>query len=203
MRVSNLLLASLLSGLGLLASCRTDYTDLPTFSKERHLLQMVVEVPAGTNHEQRYSPATHSFQPLQQAGVERMVEFLPFPGNYGFIPGTRVATAGVNIAADQPLPVLVLAESEAAGTVTEVLPLAMLLLDIDGTLEQIVVAVPARPGQRILPDVTDWATLRRRYPAVRQSLGLWFQHRNLPKPVRIAGWKDEKYAEQQIRAQMQ
>ena len=61
----------------------------------------------------------------------------------------------------------------------------------------------ARPGQRILPDITDWATLTRRYPAVRQSLGLWFQHRNSPKPVRIAGWKDEKYAEQQIRAQMQ
>lgn len=203
MRIPHLLLASLCSGLGLLASCRTDFADLPTFSKERRLLQAVIEIPAGTNHEQRYNPTTHDFQPLQQAGVERIVEFLPFPGNYGFIPGTRVAAAGVNTAIDQPMPVLVLAESEPAGTVTEVLPLAMLLLDIDGTLEQVVIAVPARPGQRILPDVTDWATLTRRYPAVRQALGLWFQHRNSPRPVRIAGWKNEQYAEQQIRAQMQ
>lgn len=203
MRASHLLRTSLFSGLGLLMGCRTDYADLPTFSKERHLLQVVVEVPAGTNHEQRYNPPTHSFQPLQQAGVERVVEFLPFPGNYGFIPGTRVAAGGVNTLPDQPLPALILAESEPAGTVTEVLPLAMLLLDIDGTLEQVVIAVPARPGQRILPDVTDWATLTRRYPAVRQSLSLWFQHRNSPRPVRIAGWKDEKYADQQIRAQLQ
>jgi inorganic pyrophosphatase len=203
MRASGLVLRFFLGGLGLLASCRTDYAELPTFSKERKLLQVVVEVPAGTNHEQRYNPAEHTFQPVQQAGVEQVVEFLPFPGNYGFIPGTRALSTLPGTPPNQPLPALVLSESQPAGTILEVVPLGAVLLDVDGILEQVILAVPARPGQRILPDVTDWATLTRRYPAVRRALGLWFQNRNTPTPVHIAGWKDEKFAEQQIKAQMQ
>ncbi|QJX45880.1 inorganic diphosphatase [Hymenobacter taeanensis] len=202
MRASGLIFGVLVSSLGLVAGCRTDYADLPTYSKERRLLQVVVEVPAGTNHEQYYDPAAHEFKPSQQAGIERVVEFLPFPGNYGFIPGTR-ASASASVLAEQPLQALVLAESEPAGTILEVIPIGVVLLDVDGTMEQTILAVPARPGQRILPDVADWATLMRRYPAVRQALGLWFQHRNPSDAVRIAGWKDEKYAEQQIKAQLQ
>ncbi|WP_210116223.1 inorganic diphosphatase [Hymenobacter fodinae] len=175
---------------------------MPPYSKERRLLQVVVEIPAGTNHEQHYDPATHEFVPTQQAGVERVVEFLPFPGNYGFVPGTR-STTQANSTSVQPVQALVLAESAPAGTILEVVPIGVVLLDVDGALEQTILAVPARPAQRILPDVTDWATLQRRYPAVRQALGLWFQHRNPSAATRIAGWKDEKYAEQQIKAQLQ
>jgi inorganic pyrophosphatase len=202
MRASSTLLGVLFGGIGLVTGCQTDYADLPTYSKERRLLQVVVEIPAGTNHEQHYDPATHKFVPTQKAGVERVVEFLPFPGNYGFIPGTR-STAQAATAAAQPVQALVLAESEPAGTILEVVPIGVVLLDIDGALEQTIIAVPARPAQRILPDVTDWATLQRRYPAVRQALGLWFQHRTPSTAVRIAGWKDEKFAEQQIKAQLQ
>ncbi|TGD79021.1 inorganic diphosphatase [Hymenobacter wooponensis] len=201
MRASGLVIGFLLGGLGLLVSCQTDYADLPTYSKERRLLQVVVETPAGTNHEQHFDPETHKFQPMRQAGVERVVEFLPFPGNYGFIPGTRSAEASASTF--QPLQALVLAETQPAGTILEVMPIGLVLLDVDGALEQVILAVPARPGQRILPDVTDWTTLQRRYPAVRQALGVWFQHRSPSNAVRIAGWKDEKFAEQQIKAQLQ
>lgn len=185
----------------LLAGCQTNYADLPTYSAERHLLQVVVEMPAGTNQEQRYNPEAHQFEPVRQAGASQAVEFLPVPGNLGFIPGTR--TSAVISAAPHPVPALVLAESQPAGTVQEVLPVALLLLDVGGSLEQVVLAVPARPAQRILPDATDWATLNRRYPGVRQSLSLWFQHRGRPGETRIAGWKDEKAAEQFVRRWLQ
>ncbi|MCC2546934.1 inorganic diphosphatase [Hymenobacter sp. BT175] len=181
-----------------LPACKPKLTELPTFSTERKLLQMVVEIPAGTNHEQLYDPATGEFRRVQRAGTDRQVEFLPFPGNYGFVPGTHSAAVP-----SRPLPILLLAETQPAGTVVEVLPVGLLLLDNAGMLEQVVLAVPARPSQRILPDITTWAELLKQYPSVKESLRIWFQHRGNDGEVRVMGWKDEKAAEQQVRVAMQ
>ncbi|WP_019948548.1 inorganic diphosphatase [Hymenobacter aerophilus] len=183
----------------LLAGCEPRYADLPTFSAERKLLQLVVETPAGTNREQRYNPATNAFEPRRLAGLAAVVEFLPAPGNLGFVAGTSSpATAqGQPVA---PLPALLLAESQPTGTVLEVLPIALLTLDINGQLRPLVVAVPARPSQRILPEATDWASLRRVYPGVQPFVELWFRHR--APNTRIVGWKDEKAASQLIRQWM-
>ncbi|SES94390.1 inorganic diphosphatase [Hymenobacter actinosclerus] len=184
----------------LLAGCGPRYADLPTFSAERKLLQVVVETPAGTNHEQRYNPATDAFEPRRLAGLAAIVEFLPAPGNLGFVPGTRPPEAAQG-QPGQPLPALLLAESQPAGTVLEVLPIALLTLDINGLLRPLVVVVPARPSQRILPQATDWTSLRQAYPGVRPFLELWF--RNRAPNTRIVGWKDEKAASQLVRQWMQ
>lgn len=187
----------LLSAALLVAACRPDYADLPTFSVERKLLQVVVEVPAGTNHMQRYDPATRAFRPVRRAGLDHVVEFLPCPGNQGFVPGTAVG--------DPPgaLQALVLAETQPAGTVVEVVPVGLLALDDNGTLANVVLAVPARPSQRILPNITTWQDLTTRYPGAREVLRQWFQHQGRPGEVRIVGWKDEKAAEQHVRSAMQ
>lgn len=189
------------SGLGV-AGCHTDYAQLPTFSAERRLLQAVVEIPAGTNHEQVYDVPTKQFRRIQRAGQDRQVEFLPYPGNFGFVPGTRTAPVP-GFPGGRPLGVLILAESQPQGTVVEVLPVGMLLLDNVGQLESVVLAIPARPSQQILPETTTWAGFTRHYPAAKEILRLWFQHRGGPGEVRVVGWKDEKFAQQQIRAAMQ
>ncbi|WP_170172484.1 inorganic diphosphatase [Hymenobacter rigui] len=200
MRASALLLPGLLLT-HLLSSCHTNYAELPTFSAERKLLQVVVEMPAGTNHEQQYNPATHAFERHHEAGTEEVIEFLPVPGNMGFVPGTRVAT-GIG-SAEAPLTALVLAETQPEGTILEVTPIALLTLDVKGALQTVLLAVPARPAQRTLPDATDWATLNQHYPGVRPSLSLWFQHRYRPAETRIVGWKNEKEAEKYVRSRMQ
>ncbi len=193
------LLVSLLLGGGLLAGCGTRYADLPTFSADHQLLQLVVEMPAGSNHELRYNPATNDFEPRRLAGLEAVVEFLPAPGNLGFVPGTSGAAVPGGPAS--PLPALLLAENQPAGTVIEALPVALLTLDVNGQLQPVVVAVPARPGQRILPRATNWANLNRYYPNVRPFLNLWFRHR--APNTRIVGWKDEQAASQEVRRWMQ
>lgn len=200
MRIPALLLACPLLT-GALGGCRADLADLPTYSAERKLLQVVVEMPAGTNRILRYNPATQEFEPRQQAGSDDVIEFLPVPGNLGFVPATQVPAVAAG--ATQPLPALVLAEAQPAGTVLEVTPVALLTLDINGALQPVLLAVPARPAQRTLPEATDWATLNQRYPGLRSSLSLWFQHRTRPTETRIVGWKDEKEAEKYVRAHMQ
>ncbi|MCB2378085.1 inorganic diphosphatase [Hymenobacter sp. BT635] len=179
-----------------LSSCQTDYAHLPTFSPERKLLQMVVEVPAGTNHAQRYDPGQKAFLPVRRAGLDHIVEFLPCPGNQGFIPGTRSEATGA------PLQALVLAETQTQGTVVEILPVAVLTLDDNGTLQQVIVAVPARPSQQILPGVTSWKSLTRQYPSARDMVGQWFQHQGRLGEVRLVGWKDELAADKQVHLAM-
>jgi inorganic pyrophosphatase len=185
-----------------LANCQPDYANLPTFSKERNLLQAVVEVPAGTNHERLYDPTSKQIRNRQRAGTDYVVEFLPYPGNFGFIPGTFTKPSR-EFPAGRPLPILILAESEPSGTLVEVLPMGMVVLEAAGVLEKIVIAVPARPSQQILPEATTWATLVQHYPAVQESLRLWFLHRSQSDDVHVVGWKDEQVAERQVRASMQ
>ena len=194
MRGARRLLGSLIISLSIV-SCQTDYAELPTFSAERKLLQTVIEIPAGTNLERRYDPATLEFVPQKRAGKDRILEFLPYPGNYGFVPGTSTTAGG-------PLHALVLAESQPVGTVLEVLPIGLLLLDNAGALERVVLAVPARPSQQILPGTSTWADFTRRHPAAQQILRLWFQQRGAPGTIRIMGWKDEQAALDYVRSVM-
>jgi inorganic pyrophosphatase len=193
-----LALAALATATLALSGCQTHYEDLPTFSQERRLLQVVVEMPAGTNHAQRYDATQHQFVPERRAGLDHVVEFLPCPGNSGFIPGTAGAPPSA-----RPLAALVLAETQPAGTVLEVLPIGLVTLDDNGLLRPIVLAVPARPSQQILPAVVTWQDLTTRYPGAREVLRQWFQHQGRPGEVRIVSWKDEKAAEQQVRKAMQ
>ncbi|MBC6696749.1 inorganic diphosphatase [Hymenobacter puniceus] len=199
MRLSPLLILAALAA-AMLAStgCQTQYEDLPTFSQERKLLQVVVEMPAGTNRAQRYDATEHKFVPGRRAGLDHVVEFLPCPGNSGFIPGTTSSQA-----LNQPLTALVLSEAQPAGTVLEVLPIGLVTLDDNGLLRPIVLTVPARPSQQILPAVSTWHDLTSRYPGAREVLRQWFQHQGRAGEVRIVSWKDEKAAEQQVRNAMQ
>jgi inorganic pyrophosphatase len=79
----------------------------------------------------------------------------------------------------------------------------MVVLEEAGVLEKIIVAVPARPSQQILPGAISWVSLMQHYPAVQESLRLWFLHRSQADVVHIVGWKDEQAAERQVRASMQ
>ncbi|WP_254846549.1 inorganic diphosphatase [Hymenobacter sp. CRA2] len=154
-------------------------------------------MPAGTNRLVRYNAAQNTFQPEQRAGVDRMVSFLPTPANLGFVPATHLP-ASPRHPEGQRQPALVLAESQPAGTVLEVIPIGLLLLDRAGEMESVLVTVPARPSQRILP-VTTWHELLSQYPTAREVLRLWFQRSGEPGEVRVVGWRDERAAEKQIR----
>jgi inorganic pyrophosphatase len=181
----------------LLGACQTRYDELPTYSQERQLLQVVVETPAGTNHELQYSAADNSFVPVKHAGTEHVVGFLPYPANTGFIPATHLPATPKH-PKGRPQPALVLAESMPSGTVLEVLPIGLLMLDNAGEIEFVVVTVPARPSQRVLP-VTTWQELTTQHPAARDILRLWYQHSAPAGQVRVAGWRDEHAAEHQVR----
>ena len=178
-----------------ITACKTDYENLPAFTNKK-FVQAVIEIPAGTNQLIKYEPKSQEFRNISGQSIR----FLPYPGNYGFIPSTK--TPGEKAGDEQALDILVLSENQPTGTVLEVLPLGILLLERDGLPDPKVIAVPAKPTQQII-DATDYATFNRKYPEIKEIITHWFAHANPGQKVRILGWKNEHYTEEHIRRRMQ
>ncbi|GAB3201752.1 inorganic pyrophosphatase [Pontibacter aydingkolensis] len=190
----SLLYPLLLCTIALLTSCKTDYANLPTYTGSRQL-QAVIEVPAGNNLQLKYDRQAQEFVSVKHAGGDRIVEFLPYPSNYGFIPSTEVGKDG------DGLPILVLAQRMETGTVTEVLPLGILQLETDGEIQPIVIAVPARPRERII-SATTLATFSQAYPAAQVILKEWFVNQDKTANTKFVAWRDERFADKEIQRWM-
>lgn len=179
----------------LLYSCHTDYATLPTYSGARQL-QAVIETPAGSSQSVTYDVATKAFVNEKLAGKDRVLQFLPYPGNYGFIPSTEVGANG------RGLSTIVLAERSESGTVMEILPIATIMLEKPtGDLYPVIISVPARPSEQTIK-ATNFKSLSIEYPAVKQILQQWFIHHTYPNQLKFVGWKDEKFAEKEIQRWM-
>ena len=173
-----------------LASCKTDYTNLPTYTGSKQL-QAVIEVPAGSSKPTKYNPQTQEFENVKLAGKDKVVEFLPYPANYGFIPSTEIDKDGSG------LPILVLTGSLAPGTVMEVLPIAVLQLETAGEVNPIVVAVPARPSERTV-NASSLAALTQKYPAAKAIIQQWFVNQDRTQNTKLVAWRDERFADKEI-----
>ncbi|MHC2992792.1 inorganic pyrophosphatase [Pontibacter sp. HJ8] len=184
----------LLLQLLLLTGCQTDFTALPTYTPRKQL-QAVIEVPAGDATKLRYNRQTKAFEADKQAGQDRIINFLPYPANFGFIPSTETNAQA------KPLEIVVLSGRVETGTVMEVIAIGVLQLETDGELDHKIVAVPARPSERTI-DATDFGSLSTRYPAAKEILQQWFVHQNPTAKSRFVGWRNEHFADQEIQRWM-
>jgi inorganic pyrophosphatase len=175
----------------LLMGCKKNLRELPAFTETKHW-QAVVVTPAGSTLPQVYDAQEKAFVPELEAGQPRKLEFLPYPGNEGFIPSTLVDSVQGRPAA--PLPVLVLCNTKEAGTVLEILPVGVLILERDGELYHLLVSVPARPSEQTISP-NSYSDFSARYPAVKNILEQWYLSENPRQPTRLMGWKDEQFAE--------
>lgn len=193
MRVLLLLTLLLLS----LLSCRQDKTpdptEVPAFQGE--YLQAVIEIPAGTNHKIEYDYASGEFLNDQLDGKDRVIDFLPYPGNYGFIPSTLMEEerGGDGDALD----VLVIGESVPTGTVLDVIPIGALMLRDRNEIDTKLIAVPADPTKRVIK-AQDFMSFALHYDAARRIIEDWFQNYKGAAGVEILRWEDEHYAQREV-----
>lgn len=110
------------------------------------VLRAVIEIPAGTTDKRQYEPATNTFPIDLRNGQPRRIAFLPYPANYGFIPGTRMDKdqGGDGDAVD----VFVLCTALPTGTVIEVEPIGVIELLDAGERDDKVIALSMDPALR-------------------------------------------------------
>ncbi|MCB0628274.1 MAG: inorganic diphosphatase [Saprospiraceae bacterium] len=157
--------------------------------------QVVVEIPAGTNKKIEFQKDSKKFEAELIDGKERMVHFLPYPGNYGFIPSTLMDEKQGGDG--DPLDVLLIAESLPTGSIVEAIPIGTLRLEDRGELDTKIIAVPLDSSLRVFP-ASDFQDLLMEYDPAKRIIEEWFLYYKGYGQTRLIGWEDEKYAWREI-----
>ncbi|PHN02648.1 inorganic diphosphatase [Flavilitoribacter nigricans] len=157
--------------------------------------QVVVEIPAGTNKKLEFQKDDKEFRAELIDGKERMIHFLPYPGNYGFIPSTLMeASRGGD---GDPLDVLLVCESLPTGSVVEALPIGTLKLSDRGEIDTKIIAVPLDSSLRVFP-AANFQDLLLEYDPARRIIEEWFLYYKGYGVTELIGWEDEQYAWREI-----
>ena len=182
----------------LISSCQissnNDVQQLPVFAPDG--INMIVEIPAGTNHKIEINKETGAFENDIEDGRIRVINFLPYPGNYGFIPSTLMEErrGGDGDALD----VLMIGESLPTGTVVSITPIATLLLSDNGELDTKLIAIPADSTEVVL-GAYNYTDLAIKHAAAKKMIEDWFLNYKGPGEMELIGWRDEVYALAEIK----
>ena len=164
-----------------------DLEQLPAFVRT-DVVRAVIEIPAGTVEKRQYDPARSTFPVDERNGRPRRIAFLPYPANYGFVPGTRMdkAQGGDGDALD----VFVLCTSVPSGTVLEVEPIGVIELLDAGERDDKVIALPVDPALRTLEarDLHDLPA------AAREILVTWLLNYDPEDRTQLVGIRDKAEA---------
>ncbi|CAH0999635.1 Inorganic pyrophosphatase [Neolewinella maritima] len=164
-------------------------------SRAGEYLNVIVEIPAGTNHKIEYHPQSGYVNDTLADGAQRVINFLPYPGNYGFVPSTLMdrARGGDGDALD----VLVIGESVPTGTQLHVQPIATLLLRDRGEIDTKIIAVPAAAADRVyLAD--NFLDFSLGNDAAKRIIETWFLNYKGYSTVELLRWEDERYAWREV-----
>ena len=168
-----------------------DLDELAAFVREG-VVRAVIEIPAGTTDKRQYDRSTNTFPIDKRDGKPRRIAFLPYPANYGFIPGTRMdrAQGGDGDALD----VFVLCGAQPSGTVMEVEPIGIIELLDAGERDDKVIALPTDRSLLTL-DVDDIHELP---AAARDILVTWLLHYDPVDGARLVAVKGKAAAMEAI-----
>lgn len=173
---------------------KPDYYNLPTFTESG--VNMIVEIPAGTNLKYEFDAAQKDFTVEQINGKPRVVDFLPYPGNYGFIPSTYMDPARGGDG--DPLDVILMSAAQPTGTVLSIKPIGMLELIDGGELDTKLIAIPADSSLQVIHP-QDFQDFLIRYDGARRIIETWFlQYKGIGQ-TKMKAWQDEKAAMAEIR----
>src|SRR5690606_7804201 len=142
----------------------------------------------------RTSDLTLMYEIDQRDRENRIIQYLPYFGNYGFIPSTLSAeTKGGD---GDPLDIFVLSEAIPQGSFLPVIPIGTVQLIDNGELDYKIIAVPADQQLNILK-IKTLNELKSKHPSILQIIEVWLTNYDSDE-LEIEGWLDEFETEQYI-----
>ncbi len=155
----------------------------------------IIEIPAGTNKKIEFNTSSKKFEIDRIDGKERIVDFLPYPGNYGFIPSTYMdAERGGD---GDALDILVISESQPTGTAMTTQPIGALMLLDDNEIDTKIIAVPVDTSLQIIKANT-FKELLIDYDVAKRMIEDWFLTYKGIGRTQLIGWRDEVEALNEI-----
>lgn len=157
------------------------------------LYYMVVEIPAGTVEKWQTTEDKGELYHEIKNGSPRMVEFLPYPGNYGFIPQTHYDKASGGDG--DPLDVILLAPSVERGSTPDIKILgALKFLDKGEADDKLIAVDPEGP----FSDANDLSELMTLHPGAVEVVKTWFESYKKPGKMMFMGYSNQEEAIQTI-----
>ncbi len=142
-----------------------------------------IEIPAGTNEKWEVQQSSGKLEIERKDGKPRVVAYLGYPGNYGFIPQT-VQSAETGGDGD-PLDVLVIGGPAERGSVVRAKLIGVLTLTDTGERDDKLIAV--MPGTAFA-SLDSIAALNAKYPGVTTIIETWFMHYKGPGRIVSKGF---------------
>jgi inorganic pyrophosphatase len=160
----------------------------PARAEEGHV-HVVVEIPAGTNEKWEVTKDGSALAWEIEKGRPRVVQYLPYPANYGMIPGTLLSEE--HGGDGDPLDVLLLGPAQPRGTVARGRIIGVLrLLDRGEQDDKLLAIDPDGP----LEGVRTLSELRSDFPGATEILETWFAHYKGRGKIETRGYGDRAEA---------
>ena len=133
------------------------------------IINVVIEIPKSTNEKWEVSKIDGSLEHDFFMGKPRIIEYGPYPFNYGMIPQTVLP---LSVGGDgDPLDAIVIGDKILRGSIIEAKVLGMIdILDV-GELDTKIIVVPKNFLNGNIKDLED---LRQKKPEILEELLVWF-----------------------------
>ena len=151
-------------------------------------LRFRIEIPAGTKQKWEFNDKTGEIEKDYKDGKERIIQFLPYPGNYGFIPETLAGDG-------DPIDVIDLDESEEIGELKEVRIIGA--LNFEDKQEEDIKFIGVSPNGTF-GHIQSIEQLLLEKPAVLEILKSWFLNYKKPGKMVFYGYIDRESSIQLI-----
>ncbi len=158
-------------------------------------INVVVEIPTGTNAKWEVSKKDGSLRWEFKKGQPRVVKYLGYPGNYGMIPRTLLPKSRGGDG--DPLDVIVLGPAVPRGSVVTAKVVGILKLLDDGEQDDKIIAVMTNSP---LETVNSIAELDEKFPGVTTIVETWFANYKGPGEMESRGFAEAEAAQKVIDA---
>lgn len=146
------------------------------------LVQVVIEIPAGCNQKWEVDKKTGQLAwETVTPDSFRVVNYLPYPANYGFVPQTLVSTETGGDG--DPVDIFILGTALKRGEIVQVKPIGLINMIDNGEHDSKLLAVPISGGPFV--GLTTLEELKTAYPGVLEIITLWLTNYKGPNKVSI------------------
>lgn len=163
-------------------------TDNSGLLSSEDTLRFRIEIPAGTKQKWEFNDETGEVKKDYKDGKERIIQFLPYPGNYGFIPETLAGDG-------DPIDVIDLDESGVRGELKKVRIIGA--LNFEDKKEEDIKFIGVSPNG-IFGNIQSIEQLLLEKPAVLEILKSWFLNYKKPGKMVFYGYIDRESSIQLI-----
>lgn len=155
--------------------------DIPASFDEK-LVNVIIEIPTGTIDKWEVNKESGDLEWEIKSGVPRVIDYLGYPGNYGFVPQTILSKE--NGGDGDPLDVLVLGLPVERGSIVQAEIIGMIKLLDRGEQDDKLIAVSANTN---FSNIQSLEEMEKKYPGVIDVVSTWFAHYKGGDLIEITG----------------